>query len=49
MPCWWMPASWAKALAPTIDLLRGGDTLVTCASARLAAMIRVVSMPVETP
>src|ERR1041385_2203539 len=34
-PCWWMPASWAKALRPTIALLGCGNTPVTCDSRRL--------------
>ena len=25
MPCWWMPAAWAKALAPTMALLGAGE------------------------
>src|ERR1043166_2535425 len=34
-PCWWMPASWAKALRETIGLLGCGNTPVTCDSRRL--------------
>src|SRR3989442_1230844 len=34
-PCWWIPASLAKALRPTIALLGWGNTPVTCDSSRL--------------
>ena len=35
MPSWWMPASWAKALRPTIALLRCTWMPVMCETSRL--------------
>jgi len=34
-PSWWMPASWAKALSPTIALLGCTGTPMIEASSRL--------------
>jgi|GEM_PF-6932060 hypothetical protein len=31
-PCWWIPAAWAKALAPTMALLGAAPKLMHVAS-----------------
>src|SRR2546428_710906 len=38
-PCWWMPASWAKALRPTTALFGCGNTPITCDSSWLVRKI----------
>ena len=47
MPSWWMPASWAKALAPTMALLGWTDHAGVAADHAAGAVICVVSMPVS--
>ena len=42
MPCWWMPASCAKALSPTMALLRCTTKPVARETVRLAACSWVV-------
>ena len=37
-PSWWMPASWAKALRPTIALFDWTGSLVSCESSWLASV-----------
>ena len=44
MPSWWMPDSWAKALAPTMALLGCTEKLVIADKRREAEVMCVVSM-----
>jgi len=46
MPSWWMPDSWAKALAPTIALLGWTTKPVTAETRREARMMFSVCTPV---
>ena len=47
MPSWWMPLSWAKALAPTIALFACTAMPVMPLTMRLARVISVATTPVE--
>ena len=49
IPCWWMPASWAKAFRPTIALLGCGQTPVMLASMALVGLRSSLRTPVEKP
>ena len=46
-PCWWMPASWAKALRPTMALLGCTGTPVMLESIWLVRYSSWVAMPVS--
>ena len=49
MPCWWMPASCAKAFSPTMALLRGTGMPVMFDTRRdWSGTSRVVLMPVSS-
>ena len=49
MPCWWMPASWAKALRPTMALFGWGHTPVTVERWLLVGVRSSVLIPVSRP
>ena len=46
IPSWWMPLSWAKALAPTIALFAWTAMPVMPLTIRLARVISVATTPV---
>src|SRR5882762_4021661 len=46
MPCWWIPASCAKALRPTIALFGCGKTPISSDSIRLVRTSRMLSLEI---